>query len=198
MNRTTLLALALAFFAPAFAFAQAPAGEAIILHDVPLKDETRCVQAAATYHSVNPWVLQAILSVESGFKPNAVNRNQNGTIDVGMAQINSAHFARLKALGVMPDRLMDSCVATYVAAWFLAEKIRQNGLSWYGIATYHSKTRCYNDRYAALLRNKLREWQVLDGPRERVKAMAECRGPAEQKSAVAVRALSPSLAYDVE
>jgi hypothetical protein len=91
MIRSTTFALALAVFAPAHSCAQATAGETIVLHDVPLKDATRCIQPAATYHSVNPWVLQA--------KANAVNRNQNGTIDVGMVQINSAHFARLAAQG---------------------------------------------------------------------------------------------------
>ena len=53
-----------------------------------LNDKTPCVQDAARYHGVNPWILKAILSVESGFNPRAVNRNSNSTVDVGLGQMN--------------------------------------------------------------------------------------------------------------
>lgn len=100
-------------------------------------------------------MLKAILKVESNFNPHAANRNANGTVDVGIAQINSMHFARLDKYGIKPAHLMDGCVSTYVAAWHLASKIREHGNTWFGIAAYHSTTPCQNERYRGLIWNTL-------------------------------------------
>jgi hypothetical protein len=59
-----------------------------------------CVTQAATYHSVSPWILRAIIQVESSFNPNALNKNNNGTVDIGIAQINSMHFKELGKYGI--------------------------------------------------------------------------------------------------
>lgn len=97
-------------------------------------EATRCVTPAAQYHSVNPWVLRAILKVESGFNPGAINRNPNNTVDVGIAQMNSMHFKELQQHGVAPGHLLDGCIATYVAAWHLAKQMRVHGNTWFGIS----------------------------------------------------------------
>lgn len=155
-------------------------------------DNTRCVIAAADYHRVNPWILRAILAVESGFRERAINRNANGTVDVGMAQINSIHFRELASHGIAPSQLMDACVATYVAAWHLAKQMRQRGNTWQAIGAYHSSTPCHNQRYAALVWNRLHAWRVVAGERMPVASMAYCqslqstaRQTAPARSAVA-------------
>lgn len=76
----------------------------------------QCLLPAAQRHGVNPQILRAILQVESGMRPHVVSRNRNGSIDVGMAQINSIHFRELAQWGITPERLLDPCVATHVAA----------------------------------------------------------------------------------
>lgn len=139
-----------------------------------LKGAAPCVEGAAAYHGVNPWILKAILKVESDFDPKAYNRNANGTVDVGMAQINSIHFAKLGKFGIKPEQLLDGCVATYVAAWHLAGQIRTHGNTWFGVASYHSASRCQNDRYAGLLWNALVSWGAVPGPRVRVQTLAQC------------------------
>jgi soluble lytic murein transglycosylase-like protein len=111
-----------------------------------LPDPAPCVGPAAEYHKVNPWVLKAILKVESNFNPRARNRNANGTVDVGIAQINSIHFARLAKFGVTEDALKDGCISTYVAAWHLAQQTARYGNTWYGVAAYHSASPCLIDR----------------------------------------------------
>jgi soluble lytic murein transglycosylase-like protein len=115
----------------------------------------RCIVPASQFHGVNPHVLRAILKVESGLKPTAVGRNANGTMDVGLGQMNSMHFAELKARGVQPSQLFDPCVATYVAAWHLKQNIAQHGNTWTGIASYHSQTPYFNRRYQIMLNNEL-------------------------------------------
>lgn len=139
-----------------------------------LPDGAPCVAGAAQYHGVNPWVLRAILKVESDFNPRAVNRNANGSVDVGMAQINSIHFAELGRWGIAPANLMDGCVATYVAAWHLSKQVRKYGNSWFGVASYHSTSPCQNSRYAGLLWNALVGWGVVAGPRLKVPTLRAC------------------------
>jgi soluble lytic murein transglycosylase-like protein len=164
-------------------------------------DAAPCVTGAAQYHRVNPWVLRAILKVESNFNERAVNRNANGSTDVGMAQINSIHFAELSKWGIAPDRLMNGCVATYVAAWHLARQIRKHGNSWFGVASYHSASTCQNARYAGLLWNVLLGWGVVDGPRVQVPSLTGCgygvpaTGIKTARGASASRS-GPAVAFD--
>ncbi len=115
----------------------------------------QCILPASQYQSVNPHVLRAILAVESNLKPGAIGRNANGTIDVGMGQMNSIHFKDLAKYGIAPEHLTDPCVATYVTAWHLKKLILQHGNTWEGIARYHSGTPTFNQRYQVLLRNEL-------------------------------------------
>lgn len=121
----------------------------------------RCVPAAAAFHGVNPFVLEAVLRVESGLKPDTVTRNSNGSVDVGMGGINSIHFQELARHGVMPQHLLDACVATYVAAWHLRRVQDRHGNTWEGIARYHSATPVYNWRYRVLLHNELVRMGVI-------------------------------------
>ncbi len=115
----------------------------------------QCVVSAAQFHGVNAHILRAILQVESGMRPHVVNRNSNGSIDVGMAQINSLHFRELARWGITPERLLDPCVATHVAAWHLKRVLLRHGNTWFGVAAYHSVTPIHNQRYQALVLQEL-------------------------------------------
>ena len=115
----------------------------------------RCLGPAAQRHGVNPKILRAILQVESGMRANAVNHNPNGTMDVGMAQINSIHFPELAQWGITPERLLDPCVATHVAAWHLKRNLMRHGNTWFGVAAYHSATPEHNLRYQELVRREM-------------------------------------------
>ena len=159
---------------------------------------TRCILEAAQFHGVNPWLLRAILKVESDFNPRAVNRNTNGTVDVGMAQINSIHFPELAAWGVAPASLLDGCVASYVAAWHLARQIRRHGNTWFGVASYHSTSPCHNARYAGLLWNTLLSWNAVAGARVAVASASTCSGaaPGAHRTARAARVAAPALAFE--
>lgn len=123
----------------------------------------RCIVPAAIYHQVNHDILRAVLKVESGLKPEAVGRNDNGTVDVGIGQMNSMHFKELAKYGVAPEYLKDACVGTYVSAWHLKKGIAKYGNTWFGIATYHSATPYFNNRYQILLRNELVKANVITG-----------------------------------
>lgn len=118
----------------------------------PLK---KCIAAAADYHGVNPYLLRAILMVESQLNPKAVNINKNGTRDIGVAQINSIHLPVLQSHGIKENHLMDACVNTYVGAWLLRKQIARYGMNWFGVAAYHSVTPDKNFRYQVLVYNEM-------------------------------------------
>lgn len=66
---------------------------------------------------------QAIIQAESGGDPRAVNKNENGTTDRGLFQINSIHTQNLKKAGIIKteDDLFDP-QTNIAAAKFLYEK----------------------------------------------------------------------------
>lgn len=70
--------------------------------------------------------------------------------------------------GITPNHLLNPCVSTYVAAWLLSKKIRKYGNTWEGIASYHSTTPYYNQRYITLLHNDLIRQGVIVGALMRV------------------------------
>lgn len=115
----------------------------------------RCIIPASQYHGINPHVLRAILKVESNLNPNAVGQNDNGTKDVGIGQMNSMHFKELSKFGIAPEHLKDACIGTYVAAWHLKKGIHKHGNTWFAVASYHSATPYFNNRYQILLNNEL-------------------------------------------
>lgn len=147
-------------------------GEAVVATGPRQPDD--CVTQAATYHSVSPWILRAIIQVESSFNPNALNKNNNGTVDVGIAQINSMHFKELGKYGIGQRELMNGCISSYVAAWHLRKQVVAYGNTWFAVGAYHSATPCYNQRYSGLVWNVLLKWGVVNGPKARPVAISAC------------------------
>lgn len=121
--------------------------------DLPVGE---CVNAASTRHGVNPDLLLAILQVESGLKADPVRRNGNGSIDVGIAQINSIHFPELRRHGVEWPHLLKPCVGIFVAAWHLKNQVLRYGNSWFAVGAYHSVTPKFNQIYRERVMQALR------------------------------------------
>ncbi len=161
MNKPAKLLRPMLVFAAVFcvgsAVARQPAAEPFA------SDIERCIVPAAHYYSVNPYVLRAILKVESGLNPRAIGKNGNGSIDVGISQINSMHFAELAKYGVAREHLMDACVGTYIGAWHLGRVMAKHGNTWEGVAKYHSATPYFNERYQIMLMNELVRSGILAG-----------------------------------
>ncbi len=59
---------------------------------------------AQKYFPENPDIFFAICMAESGGRPNATHRNRNGSVDRGLAQVNSCHLAKA---GYRADALYD-------------------------------------------------------------------------------------------
>lgn len=97
-----------------------------------------CWQFAAERYGINASILRAIAMTESAMNDRAVNRNTNGSVDVGLMQINSLWFPRLAEMEIQPEDLWDGCTNVHVGAWVLAGYIRRFGYNWRAIGAYNA------------------------------------------------------------
>jgi soluble lytic murein transglycosylase-like protein len=124
-----------------------------------------CFDEAARYQKVNPLVLRAIAWQESHNRPDALHKNDNGSTDYGLMQINSVHLPTLSQYGISTGTLMEPCKNVYVAAWHLRQKMNKYGNSWKAIGAYHSETPALRDRYARQIADILVRWKLISASR---------------------------------
>lgn len=119
-----------------------------------------CWSIAARQFGVNVQVLRAIAEVESGFRATAINRNRNGTADIGIMQINSSWLPTLARYGVVRADLFDPCTNIHVGAWILSENNRRFGAtSWRAVGAYNARTDAKRLAYAIKVHRRLRNAQ---------------------------------------
>jgi soluble lytic murein transglycosylase-like protein len=111
-------------------------------------EPSTCWEQAARRHRVNPHLLVAIAEVESGLRPGAIGRNTNGSVDIGLMQINSLWLPELQRHGISPRDLLDPCVSVHVGAWVLARKMRLHGNTWTAVGAYNAGSDVLRERYA--------------------------------------------------
>ena len=97
-----------------------------------------CWQSAAKRYGIHDSILRAIALTESAMDPHAVNRNTNGSVDVGLMQINSRWFPQLAKAGIQPGDLWVPCINIHVGAWVLAGEVRRFGYNWQAIGAYNA------------------------------------------------------------
>ncbi|AWY53052.1 hypothetical protein A8H28_17000 (plasmid) [Burkholderia gladioli pv. gladioli] len=107
-----------------------------------------CLDAAALYHGVDPSLVHAIASIESGFKPTALNLNRNGSEDIGLMQINSSWLPTLARYGISRASLFDACTNAYVGTWILAQNFARLGLTWNAVGAYNAMSANKRVQYA--------------------------------------------------
>ena len=123
----------------------------------------RCIQEAAHRYHVSPFLLEAIVHVESEGNPFAVGVNRQGVgesrgglsyttaaelvsrlwqqganFDVGLGQINSRNLEQYR---VHPVYLLDPCVNLQWAAFVLRQKLDLFGNTWVAIGRYNGSKR---------------------------------------------------------
>jgi soluble lytic murein transglycosylase-like protein len=107
-----------------------------------------CWEAAAARHGMNPYLLYAIAKTESNLNPSAINRNKNGSYDIGLMQINSRWLPTLRKYGIEEAQLWDACINIYVGAWVLAKNMRSMGNSWEAVGAYNARNAELRMKYA--------------------------------------------------
>lgn len=117
-----------------------------------------CINEAAHCFKINPLIIKAIIWQESNNRQNIVNLNNNKTLDIGIMQINSVHFNTLLSKGISEQELREnSCTNIFSGSWILNKVIKDNGYTWEGIGSYHSKTPFYRDKYASSIITIIRD-----------------------------------------
>ncbi|MCY0387203.1 lytic transglycosylase domain-containing protein [Robbsia sp. Bb-Pol-6] len=120
---------------------------------------TTCAQAgdcwteAARAYGLDARLMYVIGERESGLNATALNRNRDGSYDIGVMQINSHWLPILKRYGISEKRLFDRCTNESVGAWILARNIRRYGATWRAVGGYNAhspdKQRTYARRIFA-------------------------------------------------
>ncbi|WP_406666773.1 lytic transglycosylase domain-containing protein [Gallaecimonas sp. GXIMD1310] len=109
-----------------------------------------CVAKAALDFKLASSLLWAIIRAEGG-KKGSINKNSNGTVDLGVAQINSVHIKPLQRFypGLTRQKLAnDTCLNVHVAARLLHQQlVATQGDIWEAVGRYHSRTDQYKSRY---------------------------------------------------
>ncbi len=108
-----------------------------------------CVMQAAQRYRVDERLIRAIIQVESSGNPLALNRNANGSEDIGVMQINSSWLRVLGRYGIQRRHLDDPCTNVHVGAWVLAGNIARYGNTWRAVGAYNAKSRTWRERYVA-------------------------------------------------
>lgn len=112
-----------------------------------------CWEAASEIYGIPGVVLEAVAHVESKFNSAAFHRNENGTYDIGMMQINSSWLPKLEKYEITEDSLKDACTNVKVGAWILANNVKELGWNWNAIGAYNvgcaklSAAECDRRRY---------------------------------------------------
>lgn len=107
-----------------------------------------CWHDVASWYGINVHLLYAIAKTESNLNPNAMNRNKNGSYDIGLMQINSSWLPTLRKHGVSEDKLKDPCVNLQVGAWILAQNMQRMGVTWEAVGAYNARNPQLRIKYA--------------------------------------------------
>ena len=107
----------------------------------PVAGMATCWEQAGARYNIEPELLRAIAIIESNNNPQAINKNHNGNVDVGLMQVNSQHFASLSQFRIsQKDLLTNPCQSVMVGAWILAGMVQQFGYTWDAVGAYNAGT----------------------------------------------------------
>lgn len=114
-----------------------------------LADLEGCVNQAARRYQVDKRLIHAIIQVESSGNPSALNRNANGTEDIGIMQINTSWLPTLARYGIDRHHLYDPCTNIHIGAWVLARNIARYGHTWRAVGAYNATSHVKREGYVA-------------------------------------------------
>lgn len=113
-----------------------------------------CFDEAGKAYGISPSLLSGIARVESGLNPHAINRNFNGSIDIGVMQINSSWIPRLR---LDSERLLsDVCYNVMTGAKVLRLCIDRYGYTWEAVGCYNAVSRQKRINYSWKVFNMLK------------------------------------------
>lgn len=134
----------------------AAAALATLLAALPGRAGAFCFEAAADRYGLPPDLLRSIAELESGLDPDAAAWNADGSVDVGLMQINSSWKQRLGRAGWI-GVCTDPCYNVTVGAWILADCLQRLGYTPEGIGCYNARSPEKRERYTRKVVQRLLE-----------------------------------------
>lgn len=122
---------------------------------LPATANAFCFESAEATYGIHRDLLRAIAQQESGMNPNAINRNTNGSVDIGLMQVNSQWIKKMAAKGVDSRWLFDPCYNVMFGSWILKQNIARLGMNWEAVGAYHSPTSSRAGNYSRQISNRL-------------------------------------------
>jgi soluble lytic murein transglycosylase-like protein len=107
-----------------------------------------CLDDAGAYFELDPVLLHAIARHESNMRADAVNRNRDGSYDIGLMQINTSWLPALRERGITAESLRNPCVNGYVGAWILRTNVDRFGPTWKAVGAYNATSSNKQLKYA--------------------------------------------------
>lgn len=113
-----------------------------------------CYDEAGSAYLINPYLLQSIAGIESGFASTAIHKNRNGSVDIGLMQVNSAW---IQIAGLEPRRLLsDPCYNVMTGARILKNCIDRYGYTWEAVGCYNASSHEKRVAYSWKIYNNLK------------------------------------------
>ncbi|MDR3562655.1 MAG: transglycosylase SLT domain-containing protein, partial [Negativicutes bacterium] len=102
-----------------------------------------CIDDAAKANHVQVTLLRGILATEGG-RVGQVHHNENGSFDMGPAQVNSTWLPKLTTMGITKDQVINNgCLNVNIGAWILSQAMQgadpaQPAQFWQHVGDYNS------------------------------------------------------------
>ncbi|GAB4415803.1 MAG: hypothetical protein OHK0032_11940 [Thermodesulfovibrionales bacterium] len=158
---------------------------------VPSISNAFCFDEAGGAFGINPFLLRGIARVESNLNPAAINRNTNGSVDIGLMQVNSSWVS---SMGFDAVRLRsDPCYNVMSGAKILKLCIDRHGYTWEAVGCYNAVSRNKRVNYSWRVFDMLKAQGKKESNRLRVKGQS---GSAAGRQA-AGEVVIPSLSFSI-
>jgi len=96
-------------------------------------------ERAGKMYYVDPLLIKAHCVKESGLTPNAYNdRNWDASVDIGLCQINSFWYPKMKEHNITPEMLNNPTISIYWAAYVINHNFSIGGRNLNSIGAYNA------------------------------------------------------------
>lgn len=156
----------------------------------------QCFEWASARFGMSSHLLYAIALQESGLNPRAVNRNTNGSQDIGLMQINSSWAPTLMRYGIRTADLWDPCTNIFVGAWILGGNLVRMGPTVAALGAYNARDPVKREAYARRVLERLHRLSTAtsDAP-SRAQAPTPLQSPVSaSRQSGELRTFSPAMA----
>ncbi len=154
-----------------------------------------CFEDAAEKYGINPLLLRSIARIESDMNPGATGRNPDGSMDLGLMQINTSWVG---GLGLHSGSLLsDPCYNVMIGAQILRSCIDRHGYTWEAVGCYNAVSKEKRIAYAWKVFSVIDTALMLKGGDNHRSDRESSPKASHPRSALLRGGKSPSLSFCV-